>query len=52
MKSSHCAKVENLHRKKELKDDLPKPKAKKPKKRAGIPISSPKGSIVTNDKSS
>ena len=38
--------------KKELKDDLPKPKAKKPKKRAGIPISSPKGSIVTNDKSS
>lgn len=38
--------------KKELKDDLTKPKAKKPKKRAGIPISSPKGSIVTNDKSS
>ena len=27
------------------------PKEKKPKKRAGIPISSPSGSVVTNDKS-
>lgn len=38
--------------KKEVKDDLPKPRSKKTKKRAGIPISSPKGSIVTNEKSS
>ena len=37
--------------KKTESNNTPKPKAKKPKKRAGIPISSPSGSVVTNDKS-